>query len=53
MFTVVLVQTSDGEQELSLGDFEKRVREGQIPASTLVKFPVITGESWVRAGDLA
>ena len=53
MFTVVLVQTSDGKQELSLGDFEKRVREGQIPASTLVKFPVITGESWVRAGDLA
>jgi len=50
---VVFVQTPDGEQELSLEDFEAGVRDGQISAAALVKFPIITGEGWVRAGDLA
>jgi membrane associated rhomboid family serine protease len=46
------VRTERGEETLLLDEFEARVREGRIPPSTPVRFPVLTGERWVDARDL-
>jgi rhomboid protease GluP len=49
---VISVRTEQGVETLSLEDFEARVRGGEIAPQTPVRFPVLTGERWVDAGDL-
>ena len=53
VIAVLFVKTANREERLSLEEFEKRIRDGDIAASTQVQFSLLTGERWVRAGDLA
>ena len=46
------VRTARGEESLSLAEFETRIRNGDIAASHLVRFSVLTGDRWVKAGEL-
>ncbi|MCC7386330.1 MAG: rhomboid family intramembrane serine protease [Deltaproteobacteria bacterium] len=49
---MISVRAEEGEETLSLDEFEGRVRRGQITPSTPVRFPVLTGDRWVDARDL-
>lgn len=49
---MISVRADQGEETLSLDEFEARVRRGQIGPSTPVRFPVLTGDRWVNARDL-
>ena len=46
------VRTADGEQSLSIEEFEAQIRRGQISPTTPVRFAVLTGDRWVDARDL-
>lgn len=49
---MIWVRAEQGEETLSLEEFETRIRRGLIGPSTPVRFPVLTGERWVNARDL-
>lgn len=49
---MISVRLETGEESVSLEEFEARVRQGLIEPSTLVRFPVLTGERWVDAREL-
>ena len=46
------MRTPEGEQTLSIEEFEERVRRGDIAPSTPVRFAVITGDRWADAREL-
>jgi membrane associated rhomboid family serine protease len=49
---VISLRLEAGEETIPLEEFEARVRQGLIEPSTPVRFPVLTGESWVDAREL-
>ncbi len=49
---MIWIRTDEGELPLSLAEFESSVRAGRIAPSTLVRFPILTGDRWVEARDL-
>lgn len=49
---IVEVQHRDHVQRLAWEDFEQRVRGGEIPPDTLVRFDVVTGEEFRPLGEL-
>lgn len=49
---LVEVKRSTHIQALSFDEFEQRVRDGEVPPDTLVRFEVVTGREFRRAGDL-
>jgi membrane associated rhomboid family serine protease len=48
----VEIQRSSHIQRLTYEEFEARIREGEIPAETRVRFEVVTGNEFVPAGQL-
>ncbi len=46
------MRTPAGDEAMELEEFESRVRRGDVRPDNLVCFPAITGDRWVRAGDL-
>ncbi|TNE87493.1 MAG: rhomboid family intramembrane serine protease [Deltaproteobacteria bacterium] len=46
------VRAHGEEHHLSLEEFETRVRAGRIGEDAEIRFEPVTGEDWVRAGDL-
>ncbi len=52
MAAAIAIRTPAGEDVLDLEEFEARVERGEIDPATLVRFPPVTGPSWVRAGEL-
>ncbi|NCG21010.1 MAG: rhomboid family intramembrane serine protease [Rhodobacterales bacterium] len=49
---MVQIRTQGLEISLSWEEWEERVRAGRVPASAEVRFEPITGDKWMRAGDL-
>lgn len=49
---MISLRVGQGEETISLEEFESRVRQGLIEPSTPVRFPVLTGERWVDAREL-
>lgn len=49
---MITVRGEQGEETLSLEEFEARVRRGQIAPTTPVQFAILTGERWVDAREL-
>jgi len=49
---LITVRAEQGEETLSLDEFEARVRHGRIAPNTPVRFPILTGERWVDAREL-
>src|SRR5438105_2892866 len=46
------LRTDAGDEHLDLGEFEARVRRGEISPQSLVRLPAITGERFVPACEL-
>ncbi|MCP4803994.1 MAG: rhomboid family intramembrane serine protease [Proteobacteria bacterium] len=46
------VQGPEGVERLPFDEFERRVRQGEIPAETLVRMEVLTGEDFRPVGSL-
>lgn len=44
--------TDAGEEQLELGEFEVRVRRGEVAPGALVKLPIVTGDRFVPAREL-
>ena len=38
--------------EIAWDDWEERVRSGRVPEDALIRFEPVTGDRWLRAGDL-
>lgn len=49
---MISIRTDSGEEQLTLAEFEARVRSGRIVATTQVSFPILTGERWVDAKEI-
>lgn len=49
---MIFVRSRGRLEALELEEFEDRVREGRVLPSTLVRFPVVTGDDFVRAEEL-
>jgi rhomboid protease GluP len=49
---LIRIRTEAGEEGLDLGEFEARVRRGELAGHCPVRFPPLTGEAWVRADQL-
>lgn len=49
---IVEIKRSGFVQRLAFDEFELRVRNGEIPADTLIRFEPVTGEAFRPAGDL-
>jgi membrane associated rhomboid family serine protease len=49
---MVEIQRSRHIQRMSYEEFETRIRDGEIPPTTLVRFEVVTGDEFVPAGQL-
>jgi rhomboid protease GluP len=49
---LISIKGENSEETIPLEEFESRVREGLITPSTLVRFPVLTGDRWVDATEL-
>jgi len=49
---MISVRSRGRVETLELDAFERRVREGRILPSTLVRLPVVTGDDYVRAEEL-
>lgn len=49
---MVELKQQDGVVQLSLSEWEERVRAGRVPPDTLLRFGPVTGAGFVRAGDL-
>ena len=48
----VELEWPDGIEEISYEEFEQRVRDGKVPASTPVRFEVVTGTRFVPVEEL-
>ncbi len=49
---MVHLRTQGLEISLSWEEWEERVKAGRVPANAEIRFEPITGQEWVRAGDL-
>lgn len=49
---MIAIRTDSGEEQLSLAEFEARVRSGRIVANTQVSFPILTGDRFVDAKEI-
>lgn len=49
---IIEVRYGDRVQRMTYDDFERRIREGEVAASTLVRFPLVTGDAFRPAGEL-
>lgn len=49
---MLTIRTPLGDEVMALEEFEDRVRKGDVPPDTLVCFPAVAGDRWVRARDL-
>lgn len=52
MTATLTLRTDAGDEEVELADFEARLRRGEIAPQSLVRFPGVTGESFVNACEL-
>ncbi len=48
----IYIRLSEGEKKISLREFEKLAKQGEIHPSTEVKFPLVTNEKWIPAREL-
>lgn len=46
------LRTEEGDELIDLPEFEARVRRGEVSPQSLVKFPPVTGDTFVQACDL-
>lgn len=51
-FRLVRIRIGNEELALDWDDWETRVRDGRVPPEALVQFGPVTGDDFVRAGDL-
>lgn len=49
---MISIRTDSGEEQLTLAEFEARVRSGRIVATTQVCFSILTGDRWVDAKEI-
>lgn len=49
---MISIRTRGREETVELEEFERRVRDGRVSPSTLVRLPVVTGGEWVQAREL-
>lgn len=49
---IVEIKRSGFVQKLAFDEFELRVRNGEVPADTLIRFEPVTGEAFRPAGEL-
>jgi len=49
---IVWIKRSGFVQQLAFDEFEARVRDGEVPAETLIRFEPVTGEDFRAAGEL-
>jgi len=49
---IVEIQRHQHIQRMTYEEFESRIRDGEIPPETRVRFEVVTGEAFVPAGEL-
>ena len=49
---IVEVRYGDRVQRMTYEDFERRIRDGDVRASTLVRYPLVTGDAFRAAGEL-
>ncbi len=49
---IIEIQRSRHIQRMTYEEFELRIRDGEIPPETRVRFDVVTGDEFVPAGDL-
>lgn len=49
---IIEVKRRTHVQRMTYDDFERRIRDGEIPPETLVRFDVVTGERFLPAGEL-
>lgn len=49
---IIEVRYGERVQRMTYDDFERRIREGDVAATTLVRFPLVTGEQFRPAGEL-
>ena len=49
---IVEIKRSGFIQKLSFEEFEVRVRDGEVPAGTLIRFDPVTGDEFRAAGEL-
>lgn len=52
MSATLTLRTQLGDEELDLGEFEARVRRGEISPQTMVRIQAVTGERFVPACEL-
>jgi membrane associated rhomboid family serine protease len=48
----VTLRTDSGDESLDLGEFEARVRRGEVSPNALVRLPPVTGDRFVPAASL-
>jgi membrane associated rhomboid family serine protease len=48
----VTLRTDAGDEPLDLGEFEARLRRGEVSPNALVRLPAVTGERFVPAAEL-
>ncbi len=49
---MIEVRYGDRVQRMTYDDFERRIREGEVRATTPVRYPLITGDAFRPAGEL-
>lgn len=49
---IIEVKRRTHVQRMTYDDFERRIRDGEIPPETLVRFDVVTGDRFLPAGSL-
>ncbi|MEL6346474.1 MAG: rhomboid family intramembrane serine protease [Myxococcota bacterium] len=49
---IVEIQRKSHVQEMTYQDFEERIRDGEVSPDTLVRFEVVTGDSFRPVGEL-
>ena len=49
---IVEIKRTGFIQKLSFDEFESRVRDGEVPAGTLIRFEPVTGDDFRAAGEL-
>ncbi len=49
---IIEVKRRTHVQRMTYDDFERRIRDGEIPPETLIRFDVVTGDAFKPAGEL-
>ncbi len=49
---MVTIRIGERDEDLTWEQWERRVREGRVPESALVRFEPVTGDAFVAAGEL-